>query len=171
MLILIMGENSSGKSAYAEKLVARMGGGLYYIATMIPHGEEGAARVNKHRAQRVGLGFATLELPYAVGGADIPPEGAVLLEDVSNLLANRMFERGGTVADTLTDIKTLLCRCRALVAVSIQGLEGADYEGETRTYIAALAALNDALIAAADLVIEMRRGMPQVRKGEFNAIF
>lgn len=171
MLILVTGENGSGKSAYAEKLLGQMGDTRCYIATMIPHGEEGAARVKKHLAQRAGLDFSTLELPYAVGDADVSPDAAVLLEDVSNLLANRMFARKGTAEETLADIKTLCGRCRTLVAVTISGLDAAAYEGETRGYIAALQSLNDALCDAADFVIEMHDGVPQFQKGEPHAIF
>ena len=170
MLTLIIGENGSGKSAYAENLVCRAGGVRCYIATMIPHGAEGAARVKKHLRQREGMGFMTLELPYVIGNADIPPDAAVLLEDVSNLLGNRMFGRGGTAAEVLTDIATLHKRCGILVAVTIGGLDASVYEGETRVYIEALNALNAALYDLADTVVEMQNGVPRLQKGEYNAL-
>lgn len=170
MLTLIVGENGSGKSAYAEKRIARAGGARYYIATMIPHGEEGAKRVKKHLRQRTGMGFTTLELPYTVGSADVPPNAAVLLEDVSNLLGNRMFGQGGTAAEVLNDIQALHGRCKTLVAVTIGGLDASCYEGETRAYISALHALNTALFDLADVVIKMRDGTPQLQKGETDAI-
>ncbi|HWR23800.1 MAG TPA: bifunctional adenosylcobinamide kinase/adenosylcobinamide-phosphate guanylyltransferase [Feifaniaceae bacterium] len=171
MLTLIMGENGSGKSAYAESLVCRAGGTRYYIATMISHGAAGAARVEKHLRQREGMGFTTLELPYAVGGAAIPPGAAVLLEDVSNLLGNRIFGRGGTETEVLADITELQKRCRVLVAVTIGGLDASAYDGETRGYIEALNALNAALFGLADTVVELRDGVPQLKKGEDDALF
>jgi adenosylcobinamide kinase/adenosylcobinamide-phosphate guanylyltransferase len=169
MLILVIGENSSGKSAYAEKLICRANGARYYIATMIPHGEDGTARVKKHILQRGDMGFTTLELPYAVGEADVSPDAAVILEDVSNLLGNRMFGQGDTAAEVLADIQALHGRCRTLVAVTIGGLDASAYEGETRDYINALGTLNAALFDLADTVIEMRRGVPQLQKGDENA--
>lgn len=171
MMILVIGENGSGKSAYAEKLVCRAGGARYYIATMKPHGAEGAARVEKHIRQREGMGFTTLELPYTVGNADVPPGAAVLLEDVSNLLSNRVFERNGTAAEALSDIEALHKRSGTFVAVTIGGLDASAYEGETRGYIEALHALNAALFALADAVIEMRDGAPRLLKGEKDALF
>ena len=170
MLILVTGENGSGKSAYAEKLACRAGGERYYIATMVPHGSEGAARVEKHLRQREGLGFITLELPFSVGDAVIPSNASVLLEDVSNLLGNRMFERGSTMEDTLADITALSKRCGTLVAVTIGGLDAFSYEGETRGYLEALNALNAALFNLAGAVVEMRDGRPQLKKGENDAL-
>lgn len=170
MLTLIIGKNDSGKSAYAESLVCRVGGARYYIATMIPYGEEGTARVNKHLRQREGMGFTTLELPYAIGSAAVPPDAAVLLEDVSNLLSNSIFGRGGTAAEVFTDIAALHECCRILVAVTIGGLDASSYEGETRGYIESLNALNTALFGLADTVVEMKDGIPQLKKGEDDAL-
>lgn len=169
MLTLIIGENGSGKSVYAESLVCRAGGVRYYIATMIPHGTEGTTRVKKHLHQRESMGFITLELPFSIGDADVPPDAAVLLEDVSNLLGNRIFGRGSTVAEVLADITALHERCRTLVAVTIGGLDALSYEGETRVYIEELNALNVALFGLADTVVEMRNGIPQLKKGDKNA--
>ncbi len=170
MLILILGENGSGKSAYAEKLVEHLGGPKYYIATMIPYGTEGAKRVKKHLAQRKDCGFVTLELPYVAKDAEVSPDSTVLLEDVSNLLANGMFERGYIWQDVKTDIIALRARCRILVAVTIQGLLAEKYQGETQTYIDALRLLNNALFQEADLVVQMQHKAPEIIKGETDGI-
>jgi len=170
MLIVIAGENGSGKSAYAEKLALAFGGERRYIATMLPYGEEGAKRVEKHRRQRAGMGFTALELPYEVGGAEVPADAVVLLEDVSNLLANAMFERGKRASGVLEDIQALMGRCRVLIAVTIAGLDARACEGETRGYAEALGSLNGALCALADTVIEMRAGRPALQKGGGNAL-
>ena len=62
MMHLVTGASASGKSAYAEDLLAdAMSVNKYYIATMRPWGTEGAARVKKHRAMREGKGFQTIE--------------------------------------------------------------------------------------------------------------
>ena len=87
VLVLISGSNNSGKSVYAEQLIARTSGSRYYIATMRPCTEDNHRRIEKHRAQRKGLGFETLECPCQIGDAPISADGVVLLEDVSNLLA------------------------------------------------------------------------------------
>ena len=64
-------------------------------------------RVKKHLAQRKDCGFVTLELPYVAKDAEVSPDSTVLLEDVSNLLANGMFERGYI----WLDVKRILWRC------------------------------------------------------------
>ena len=70
MFYLITGGSGSGKSEYAENLARKLGKStapdteaapLYYIATMRVWDEEGRARVRKHRLQREGKGFLTLE--------------------------------------------------------------------------------------------------------------
>lgn len=165
MLILVTGGNGSGKSAYAERLATEKGAERRYIATMIPHGEEGELRVKKHIRQRAGMGFLTQELPYAVGGADVSSDSVVLLEDVSNLLGNAMFGQGGTRSRVLADIRKLEERCGLLIAVTIGGLRADAYDGETRAYIEALNALNDDLYADARAVIALCGGTPAVRKG------
>lgn len=166
MLTLVSGPNGSGKSAYAERMMQRLGSPLFYIATMIPQGSEGVKRVLHHRAQRAGLGFTTLELPYRISAADVLPNGAVLVEDASNLLSNAMFSFGATARDVEADLFGLAKRCRALVVVTIAGLDESAYEGETRAFVHALNALNAALFAAADAAITMRCGSPVLQKGE-----
>jgi adenosylcobinamide kinase/adenosylcobinamide-phosphate guanylyltransferase len=167
MTILVVGPNGSGKSAFAEALAARIcRGGLCYIATLLPCGEEGAARVEKHRAQRAGMGFVTFESPYAE--AEISREDTVLLEDVSNLLANLMFEKKLENAETETLRRVLSLRdgCENLIAVSIGGLQEEDgTDAETKRYIAAMHAVNDRLQKLADTVVELVSGTPVIRKG------
>lgn len=164
-LILIQGPNDSGKSAYAESLLARRGAGGCYVATMIPQTEENRLRIQRHRRQRAGLGLETLELPYQVGEAPVGPEAAVLLEDVSNLLANVFFENGLGPEAVLEDLARLQGRCALLVAVTISGLDPTPYPGQTAAYIRSLNWLNQALADRAAAVVQMDRHRPNIGKG------
>ena len=156
-LLLVSGGNGSGKSRFAERwLDERAGKERWYIATMLPQTEDNYARIEKHRRQREGLGFTTLELPRKVGNA--PVGGAVLLEDVSNLLANVYFENGGTAETVFRDILNLHARCELLAAVTISGLTEEGYSGETAAYIRELNRLNRLLLDAADQAVELRNG-------------
>ena len=166
MLTCIFGENSSGKSRWAESLVAETKGPRYYIATMVPYGEAGAQKVEKHRKQRENLGFTTLEDPELRDTARIPQDAVVLLEDISNLLANRMFTGSGDWQGVARDVEKLADNCGALFVVSITGLRREEYEGETAAYIDALNSLNEALVCRADRVYEMRNGVAILQKGE-----
>ena len=169
-LILISGANGSGKSRYAERIVARTTGKRYYIATMRPCSEENLQRIEKHREQRKDLHFTTLECPTQVGEAAVETGSVVLLEDVSNLLANAMFERGGDEMSVYADIEALLARCRLLAAVTIAGLRADGYDGETAVYIHALNGLNQRLYDCAAAAVTMKGGTPFVEKGELDEI-
>lgn len=166
ILVLISGSNNSGKSIYAEQLIAQTKGTRYYIATMLSCTEENRIRIEKHRAQRQGLGFETLECPYQVGAAPVAEGGVVLLEDVSNLLANVMFEKDGDANRVFDDIRDLDVRCRILVAVTISGLEDDGYDAETAAYIDSLNRINQKLFDLATVAISMQDGIPIYQKGD-----
>lgn len=169
-MILVSGANGSGKSLFAEELVGKTRGDRYYIATMAPQTEENFRRVEKHRRQREHLAFTTLEFPYSVGEAPLTTASVVLLEDVSNLLANNIFERGGSMDTVYEDICKLLNRCELLIAVTISGLNHRHYEGETAAYIASLETLNQKLSLLASAVVEMKEGCAHWEKGKPDSI-
>ncbi|MBR0104265.1 MAG: bifunctional adenosylcobinamide kinase/adenosylcobinamide-phosphate guanylyltransferase [Firmicutes bacterium] len=157
-LILISGENDSGKSLAAEKIAVKIEGRRYYIATMIPKIEDNYIRIEKHRKRRETLDFTTLELPYSVADAPVEPGGVVLIEDISNLLANNIFEKNNTMENVFYDIKKLVEKCRIVIAVTISGLKSDGYDGETANYIDNLNELNARLAQTACVVIKMSDG-------------
>jgi len=61
---LVLGGARSGKSAFAEKLIADSGLAKIYLATATAGDDEMKARVAQHRAQR-GEGWSTVEEPLA----------------------------------------------------------------------------------------------------------
>ena len=160
MITLVAGGNGSGKSRYAEAQIAETQGPRVYIATMVSQNEENRQRIEKHRRQRAGLDFTTVEEPWQVSTVPVPEGAVVLLEDVSNLLANLVFSANGTREQALAEISRLADRCGQLVLVTITGLDANGYHGETAAYIRDLDWLNDRLAQMADQVIEMRDGEP-----------
>ncbi len=176
MLTLIVGGSGSGKSAYAEEYTVRISGGgkRYYLATMRVSDEEGRRRVEKHRRQRSGKGFATIELPTDIWrAADIwdAAEKTVLLECLSNLTANEMFCADGerpareTADKIVRDLETLGRSAARLVIVSNNVFEdGGNYAESTIRYLEALGAVNERLAAMADRVVEVVAGIPVVIK-------
>ena len=66
-MILVTGGSGSGKSEFAEGLLADIKENKYYIATMAVNGEEGRKRVERHRRLREGKRFITLEAPCELG--------------------------------------------------------------------------------------------------------
>ena len=172
MFTFVIGHSKAGKSKYAERLAVHQSRGpRIYIATLIPvgDGEEGAALVRRHRAQRDGLEFTTFEQPLAVSSVELPQQSTVLLEDASNLLANSLFCEGasGDKKTALADILALRDKCDNLVVVSFYGLEELpEYDEETNNYIRQLAVLNEELKQAADAVVMLTKGVPAAEKGE-----
>lgn len=165
MMTMILGGNNSGKSAYAEACCAALPTPLVYIATMLPFGEAGRARVEKHQRQRASMHFLTIEEPYRMGDLKLPSGATVLLEDVSNLLANNLFERRKNAENVYADILALRAGCKELVLVSISGLEPTMNNAQTDAFIEELNWLNQTLINLSDCVVEMTDGTPVVVKG------
>ena len=93
MLTLIIGGSGSGKSSFGEELAQKSNSKLCYLATMIPYGDEGKRRVERHLKLRKGKGFETIEEYMDIGNIDIPYGSCVLLEDLPNLVANNMFTK------------------------------------------------------------------------------
>ena len=167
MLSLIIGGAGSGKSALAEALCCRLEGPRLYIATMQAADGESMKRIEKHRRQREGLGFDTLECPHGLDRAEIPQGANALLEDLSNLLANELFSPEGGGADAVRRGLQKACeRCANLTVVTNEVFSGgADYGKGTLQFLQELAALNRELAAEADLVAEAFCGLPNVLKG------
>lgn len=172
MLSIIIGGSGSGKSAFAEDLVCHLPGQRLYIATMTARDPESLQRIAKHRRARAGRRFQTLErgrdlAGELASGTGFPTDANVLLEDLSNLLANEMFRpEGGGVDAVRAGIKALMDRCTNLTVVTNEIFsDGGRYDGMTELYLRNLAMLNRELAREADLVAEVVCGLPNVLKG------
>ena len=171
MMHLITGASASGKSAYAEQaLLCAAGTEKYYIATMRPWGAEGAARVKKHRAMREGKGFQTIEAFHTLEALKLPERGSLMLECMSNLLANEQFELGGTDEEILAriqrGIRNLKNQTEDLIIVTNEIFsDGCPYDADTVCYIRLLGNLNIWLAEQADAVTEVVYGIPIRQKG------
>ena len=95
MFTLLIGGSASGKSDLAEGMVCRLPGPRLYIATMQAFDDECRARIARHRARRAGKGFSTVESPLAAQLAGVPAGANALLECLSNLVANEMYDPAG----------------------------------------------------------------------------
>jgi adenosylcobinamide kinase/adenosylcobinamide-phosphate guanylyltransferase len=167
MFALIIGGAASGKSAFAERWMMTLPGERIYLATMEAFDAESRARIARHRALRADKGFRTLELPTALERAPLRGDESVLVEDLSNLLANEMFSpSGGGAAAALRGVESVVSRSADCVVVTNEVFSGGtDYAGQTLHYLAQLAWLNRALAARADAVVEVVCGLPNVLKG------
>lgn len=183
MMELVTGGSGSGKSAYAESVICEkhrqlcstvQNAPLYYIADMVPYGRETEKKIEAHRKMRAGKGFVTLEwyvdLPGKISAPDSPDlkGSCVLLECVSNLTANEMYEPGGAqntgkdpVECIIKGVRMLKERCAHLVVVTNDVFRESVPDSEEMTaYKENLAAVNRALAKMADRVTEVVFGAP-----------
>ena len=173
MLTLVLGGSASGKSEYAEQLVLEAGAGpRFYIATMEPYDEECLRRISRHRAMRADKHFETLERYTDLCGLEVPEDSILLLECMSNLVANEMFDESGakegTVEAVVEGLHHLRKKARQLVVVTNEIFsDGLEYDPETKKYQAYLGAVNCRMAEEADGFYEVVYGLPLVRKGEY----
>lgn len=171
MMAVVTGGSGSGKSAFAEDKILSLGQGKrFYIATMHPYDEESYKRVERHRKMRAGKGFETVECYTGLKNLDFPEDAIVLLECMSNLAANEMFEGNGAGTDTaeavLEGVTKLKSQVRHLVIVTNEIFsEAASYEGDTVRYQEYLGKINQKLGEMADQVVEVVYGIPIWHKG------
>ena len=173
MLALIIGGNGSGKSEFAENMALNLSKqNLIYLATMIPYGREGTERVEKHKKMRRDKGFKTIEKYTGLKKLTLKQESTVLLECMSNLLANEMFENDGagdkSVEEIIIGIDNLINCTENTVIVSndIFG-DGINYDGKTREYINNLGLINRYISLKADMIYEIVCGIPIVIKENY----
>lgn len=184
MLVMVTGGSASGKSTFAEKLLCGLWSGpKLYLATMRPYGEEGEARIKKHRKMRFGLGFETWE-EYGLLSKESCPgkEYGVLFECVSNYTANFMFgqdeeadfekadlarweeEAAEEIADSILQLSD---DAGLTVAVTCEVFsDGLAYGKGTESFIRVLSRVNRRIAGAADSVYETVCGIPFCLKGE-----
>ena len=180
MNIFVSGGCKNGKSMYAQKLAfeeAKNGGlPLYYVATMIPYDGEDDARIKRHREERAGWGFETVEQATSIcdflKNENIDRNGVFLLDSVTALLSNEMFAAenpdlgvGIRVAKELCEFATLTGNT-IFVSDFIHG-EMSMYDDITENYRKALADIGIKLAQVCDCVVEYSYGIPlYYKKGE-----
>lgn len=170
MITLITGGSGSGKSAYAEKAVTEFGDlNRIYIATMYPYDKESYKRIDRHRKMRAEKKFTTVECYTGLKNLNIPKGSCVLLECMSNLVANEMFQEEGakenTVTEVLEGIRNLNQQAEQLIIVTNEVFsDGIEYDPVTRTYQKYIGQINQKIAALAGNVTEVVYGIPICRK-------
>ena len=169
MLTVVKGDAGSGKSLLAEELAVKSGcREKYYIATMKVMDEAGRERVMKHRAQREGKGFVTIEAGQGIDAISypIPRDSVILLECIPNLVGNEMHdpsglfdgskESGSMLAEKIAeDVIYLSMSVRHLIAVTSSYEKDDGDDEDTAMYKRLLDEVNAHLEKAADELIDM----------------
>ncbi|WRS27074.1 bifunctional adenosylcobinamide kinase/adenosylcobinamide-phosphate guanylyltransferase [Oscillospiraceae bacterium MB08-C2-2] len=174
MNILIGGGCKNGKSTLAQHLARELAGEkLYYIATMEPVDGEDHQRIARHRREREGWGFETLEQPRHIEKIleRSDPAGTFLLDSITSLLAQEMFLPDGSVSQEAGSLVTkgltqLAQATGHLVMVSDAIYSDArQYDSLTQLYRRELAGVERAMAALCDCVLEVSAGCVIFHKG------
>ena len=144
-----------------------------YIATMQPYTEETLKKIERHHRLRAGKGFRTLEKYTDLAEFEIPENQGILLECISNLVANELYRDDGTLNDLKETEEKVLAGVRRLndstarlaivtneVTADING-----YSEETEKYRKCIGRVNQRLAELADIVTEVVYGIPVCVKG------
>lgn len=176
MIYLYTGGSGSGKSAVAEeKILSFLKRRRYYLATMAASDFESKKRIQRHRQMRQEKEFETIERYTDIGGVHLPKtekkDCCILLECMSNLLANEMYlpegSREHVVTNILSGVKLLEKKTEHLVIVTNEIFSDIPIRDiETRKYLRYLGELNTALCGMAEEVTEVVYGIeiPQKRR-------
>jgi len=175
MIVLVVGNQNSGKSQRAEAIAIDLNTEYkYYLATMIIYDDEGITRVKKHRQQREGKGFETVEMAYGIDKVldkiIYPKESTVLLECMANLIGNEMYENPKRIGlcklndlkesefirEIMVDINKIARSVKNLVIVTNEYTVNEACDEMTRLYIRLLDMINLELREISDKVIDVR---------------
>ena len=180
MISLIIGGSSSGKSLFAENLAIEHCGEKLYIATMQPFDNECTEKILKHREMREHKGFVTAEIFTDLNSFKNPVfYDCILLECLSNLLANMLFSGNVDLSDpktkeeiissVLDGISLLENSCNHLIVVSNDiFFDNINYSDETLLYINILAKINNEIGKKSKRIAELVYSLPIIHKGDFN---
>lgn len=167
-LVLILGGARSGKSRLAEGLVRALPGVPHYIATAQAWDAEMADRIARHRADRDGQGWVTIEAPHdpVAALAGLPPGVPALIDCLTLWLTNRMLAGADPAAEGAALAQAIAARPGPVVAVSNEvGLGIVPETALGRAFRDAAGRLHQDLAAQADRVALVVAGLPLWLKG------
>jgi adenosyl cobinamide kinase/adenosyl cobinamide phosphate guanylyltransferase len=162
LVTLVLGGARSGKSRYAEWLIATYPKPWVYIATAEAKDDEMAARIAEHKARRA-AGWQTVEAPHEVPEAlaAAPGNAAVLVDCLTLWLSNLML--GSFNVETMIERleQALGARAGPTVLVSNEvGLGIVPDNALARRFRDAQGMLSQRVAAKAARVIMMVAGIP-----------
>ncbi len=183
MVYLVIGTQNSGKSVLAEKLAMETKDpSRIYLATMKVCDDDAKERVAKHRKQREGKGFVTVEKEYDItdvlSGMEKPDETTLCLECVSNLVGNELYdnpenfgvkellaseaETAGKKAEfadrVAAEIKAVADKVSNIILVTNEYEDKDDeFDDETKLYVELLKMVNERISGFSDETYDLRK--------------
>lgn len=164
-LTLVLGGARSGKSRFAEGLARQHGGPRTYIATAEAFDDEMRQRIAKHREQRAGDGWVTIEA--TLDPASVLPRGGLVLLDCVTVWLGNLMHHGRDLRAEVAKLCAALEACPAeVILVSNEvGLSIVPENAMARRFRDEQGLANQALAAIADNVYFIAAGLPLKLKG------
>lgn len=175
--ILITGGARSGKSNHARRLAMSLGGRKVYIATAPIVDEEMRRRIDEHREERRLEGWGVIEETLDLTGAIVRSgEYDVAVVDCLTLWIHNLMSESALNGHNFGE-KEIVGRCQDMLVESSRGAAtqifvtnevgmGIVPENQAARAFRDLAGrCNQVIAAAADKVILMTAGLPQIIKG------
>lgn len=164
-LTLVLGGARSGKSRFAESLARQHGSPRTYIATAEAFDDEMRQRIAKHREQRAGDGWVTIESTLDPASV-LPRDGLVLLDCVTVWLGNLMHHGRDLRAEVAKLCAALeACPAEVILVSNEVGLSIVPENAMARRFRDEQGLANQALAAIADNVYFIAAGLPLKLKG------
>jgi adenosyl cobinamide kinase/adenosyl cobinamide phosphate guanylyltransferase len=165
-LILVLGGARSGKSRYAEGLIAAFAPPWSYIATAEAGDDEMVARIDAHRARR-GASWRTVEAPRDLAAALASCGSTPVLVDCLTLWLSNLLLAEANIENEIERFEKSLAGAAApvvLVANEVGSGIVPDYP-LGRRFRDLQGLLNQRIAARADRVVLMVAGLPLAVKG------
>ena len=166
-LTLVLGGAASGKSTYAEHLVAAASRPMVYVATAQAFDGEMHAKIATHQDRR-GAGWRTIEAPMDVAPAlaGAKPDEVVLFDCATMWLTNQVMANADLPTAEAALFNALAACAAPIVLVSNEVGAGIVPENKlARRFRQAQGELNQRLAQRADLVVTVMAGLPLALKG------
>ncbi len=163
MITLVLGGARSGKSAYAEKIIEDLGGGIY-LATSRVWDAEMAERVQIHQARRNDL-WRTIEEPVAIHDIIANTDKPMLVDCLTLWLSNLMEMEADIDQETEQLCRALKMAKQDVILVSNEvGLGIVPDNALARKFRDLAGKINQTVAQTADRVIFVAAGLPLTMK-------
>ncbi len=164
MITLVTGGQRSGKSKFAEKMALDNSSHPIYIATAKVWDEDFRKRVEKHQ-QRRGPEWTTIEEGLKVGNIDIAEGTTVLLDCLTLLATNWMFECKENIEEAMVNLSMQLDllfskKCDFIIVSNEIGLGGISENALQRKFADLQGSINQYVASIADSVFLIVSGVP-----------